>query len=164
MAIPRHRAQLSAAPWPLGGHPAAQPPLWGRRNDRVGRNRGRVRRRRWLERRSYSEYVAQGGADIKATKQRWLRSCIREAGSPTAECPTEIVCSDNCEGGEVVSVPLTWACTGEELEATPSTGIGVTSGTQSPKRNPGCKQAACAYVAIGLAGYDSWFGATCCRD
>ncbi|MCC6665501.1 MAG: hypothetical protein IT375_17240 [Polyangiaceae bacterium] len=38
------------------------------------------------------------------------------------------------------------------------------SSTLSPKRAPGCKQAACGYVEIGQAGYDSWFGATCCKD
>ena len=112
----------------------------------------------------YSEYVTQGGADAKATKRRWLRSCIRETGNPEAECPTELVCSGSCEGGDVIAVPLTWSCNGAVLESLTGTGVGLTAGTLSPKRAPGCKQAACGYVEIGQAGYDSWFGATCCKD
>lgn len=113
----------------------------------------------------YSEYVVRGGANTKALSERWLRSCIREAGASGADCPSETVCGDCVGGGATIGIPLTWSCTdGGVVDELAFTEIGLTSSPQSPTRKPGCPEAACGYVLLTTSTVVEDLGATCCRD
>jgi hypothetical protein len=113
----------------------------------------------------YSEYVARGGAEFKATSERWLRACVREAGDDTAMCPSEVICQ-SCQGGAAqIAIPLTWACdTGSAQAPVEFTAMGLTTSPQSPKLAPGCPEAECSYVLLTGSQTVEDLGATCCRD
>ncbi len=111
---------------------------------------------------SHGEYALRGGADVRATAPRWLRSCVREASSDQVTCPTEEGCDCQVGAGDGPQLPVAFACsTGEPLTSDVD-GMGLVADTVSPRRTPGCPTAPCTYVSTYFHYALAW-GATCCR-
>ncbi|MBE7482725.1 MAG: hypothetical protein HS104_22455 [Polyangiaceae bacterium] len=111
---------------------------------------------------TYAEYVARGGANEKATSQRWLAGCVRALGSSAASCPSddESVCGSSCASGSAEKVDVRFSCDAGAPGASDQANLGLLSSITQMR--PGCVSADCSYAEVMPASAKN-FGATCCK-
>lgn len=116
---------------------------------------------------TYAEYVARGGANEKASANRWLAGCVRQYDSPTVSCPAEDenVCGNACASTSAEALNVHFKCDGSEPIASDQVNLGLLA--SNIQMRPGCDTAECSYVDVvtasaGKSALEN-FGATCCK-